>query len=627
MKKINKEKRKLIADEIRDKISTYEYKMTPRLTNWMEIAELYTCRESTASENRKNTPNSAELRKAVRAMTAMIYRMLTSQKPFFELEANDIISYNDPKKILLAEHYVRQQLELSKYNKNLLRAIEQTLLYGTCPVLEVFRPVKESFLGRPRFVTSFEPISLINCAFALDAYDINDSSWVAVSNVTKLSYLETIKRTDPKQEIYDTSSFDTIKEQEYKPEINQWVRQRMSWALCSTVDFSGGMEHVTYYGPLDCLNDGENYAVEVINKEFVIRCERYDGIRPIRIATFGDIDVEPMGNGLGDLFRPLLRQMDETNNSIKNTAKFLGANMFVKSKEYGIEDAQTQIRNFGIIELDGNIAPFGPNPNTLPSLMSQYANEVQQFRQASGAIDTLQAIVQGDSATATEVSLAMNEAVRNLSVISEMLAEPFVREHIKVVLQNAQMYQKEAVTIMLPDKSIGRTVPVTITPDMLLVDLGVRVKTMTDQDFRPSKINHELQALQLLSQMQASGINGYKVNAAPVMVDVLKTMDIPQFDQVITPITEQDLLRNAVVQQMMNNQAQTAQGQQIASPNGETRIVNQTPGRIENRQVNAINNSTAAGLVTPVGRVLEVPGDNQASTQAIRNASVGTRKK
>jgi hypothetical protein len=259
--------------------------------------------------------------------------------------------------------------------------------------------------------------------------------------------------------------------------------------------------------------------------------------------------------------------------------------------------------------------------------VSAYRQEmVNQFRQASGATDTLQAIVAGDSATATEVSLSMNEAVRNISVGSEILAPILVAEHIKVILQNGQKYQTQPFTLV-----IAKT-PITCNPSDLLIDTDVIVKTATDQDFRPARAKNLLTAAQLMAQTPPDMITGTRLDPTSCIVEVLKLLDVPDWQHSVKQITEDDMIRAHMLATMTNPQPPQP-GQEPQNPNtpGQTNAANRlaagAPGRREQRVVNrnmalGVTQQTVT-LQTPVGPVMTGPGDAQVATQAIRNAAVG----
>ena len=588
------EKAAKIREEILSKIHHYESRMGYRLQRWVEAAEMYQGRTATHKENSKASPNSAELFKAIRARRDMILRMLLGQKPCFELECMDIIGYDEPAKILKAEHYVNNQLEMARFDKGMARAIDQLLLYGSVAVHESYEPLRQSFLGQKHYVTTFRPQSLINCAFALDAYDIEESGWVAISDIQAKNELFKLKAHDPKGEVYNIGQIDkNLSQSDYCPEVNTWVNQRMAYAGYMDGKFENGMERVFYYGPLDCMNNRTaEYAVELTNREFIIRMEEYEGIRPVRIATVNTIDVEPLGNGLYDTFAPLLKKIDDTESALVNQIELAGLSMFRMQKDLTDEDAEFTMRQFGIARTSNPLEPIGPNPANIQAVAGYGADQVQKFRQAAGAPDTLQAIVSGEQATATATSLAMNEAVRSLSVQAQLLSPVLLADHIRVVLQNAQKYVTQPFVMNI------KGVPVETMPSDLMIDVNVRVKTTTDQDFRPAKLQRLREGIQLMAMFPPNAIPGKKMNPGPAIEEYLKILDVPKYNETVQDITEEDMLQSAVAAQMGMGGAGSMPPQIQESEQEE----------------GAIN--------TPVGPVLAAPGDAKRTSQAIDSAQV-----
>ena len=155
-----------VSEEILEKVKTYESRMSYRLARWVEAAELYSGKTATNKENSRLSHNSAELLKSIRAARNMIVRMLLGQKPCFELEAMDVIGHYEPEKLIKAEYYIQNQLDLARLNKAMARAIDQLLLYGTVAIHEQYEPLRASFLGRKNYITTFRPLSLINGALS-----------------------------------------------------------------------------------------------------------------------------------------------------------------------------------------------------------------------------------------------------------------------------------------------------------------------------------------------------------------------------------------------------------------------------------------------------------------------------
>lgn len=581
-----------IREEINEKIQHYESRMTYRLQRWTEAAELWGGNTYTQRENSKISPNSAELYKAVRAESNMIIRMLLGSKPAFELESNDIIGYDDPYKILLSEHYVQNQLDLSRFEKGMSRAINQVLLDGTVVVHEQYEPLRQSFLGQKQYVTSFRPLSLINCAFALDSYDVEESAWVGLSDVQSKSELTKLKNYDPKGEIYDLKEiYKAIEQNDYTPKVNQWVAQRMAYQGYLDGNFKGGMERRTFHGPLDCMHSGNEYCIEIVNREFIIHMEEYEGIRPVRIATINNMGIDPLGMGLYDLFRPLLTEIDESGSALKNMVALAGMSMFRTTPDIGAEDNEFVARQFGIVRTNGPLDPIGPNAQNLAAIAGYNQNSIQSFRQASGATDNLQAIVSGEQTTATQSALAMNEAIRNLSVMASNLAPVLVKDHIRVVIQNAQKYVTE------PFVTVVDGTPITTVPADLRMDLNVRVKTITDQDFRPAKLARLREAVQLMTAVPPGSIPGKKLNPAPALLEILKQLDVPNYRESVQDITEEDLMNMALTQQLGQSQqaGPMPRGQEVPEETGS--------------------------MKTPVGEVAAAPSDVKSAKQAVRSSN------
>lgn len=597
-----------VCDEVREKTSHYESRMSNRLNLWVEAASLYTGKSFTQSENSKLCPNSTELYRSCRALANMKYRMLTSQKPFFELEPLDLIGYADPKNILISEHYVTNQLDLARYPKGLYRTLLMLELYGTAAVHQQFEPLRKSYLGSKRWYTSFRPVSLINCAFSLDSFDLDDSGWTIINDVQARNTLVTLILNDPDGKLYNHAKIQSILNgPDYTPQVNNWVRQRMAWSGYTESNFKGGIERSTYYGPLDCKNDGENYAIDIVNREAIIRSETTEGLLPVRVCTQNSIDVEPLGNGLGDQFRPILGQLDNVRSSLLNTITLAGANMFTKQKGAMDEDLEFQVRNLGILNLENpDLKSLSPNPSSIVAQQNYEMSLTQQYRQSAGTPDIMQAVVGNYDSTATEVSLSMNEAVRNASVGAELVAPVLVGDTIKVILQNAQKYQTEPFTLV-----INKT-PVTIAPSKLLCDSDVRCKTMTDQDFRPSKVNRLMGAASLIVNTPPNALTGVKLDVTPTIIEALKLLDVPNYEQTVQKITEQDMIRANVMAQM------GAIGGQPVGPVGQPGGI-ATPNRPEMAgPKNAVSTNT---LRTPVGAVLAGPGDQQDSLNTIRSSN------
>jgi hypothetical protein len=277
-----------------------------------------------------------------------------------------------------------------------------------------------------------------------------------------------------------------------------------------------------------------------------------------------------------------------------NMILLAGANMFSKQKDLSDEDGDLFIRQFGILNLNNPVLnSLGPNPANIQAVAAYLERLIQQFRQATGATDILQAQLPDSNTTATASSLAMNESVRALSVQAQIIAPNSVGTYAKLCLQNAQMYNTQPTTVNIP--SVG---PVEVMPADLFIDVNVRVKTVTDQDFRPARLQRILEALQTMLSVPPNAIPGKKLNPGPCLMEALKILDVPSWQESVQPITEDDLLMNQMMAQM--GQAPAVQGK------GNMPEITPEP--------NTLN--------TPVGPVASAQGDMANTNKTIRQSSV-----
>jgi hypothetical protein len=119
--------------------------------------------------------------------------------------------------------------------------------------------------------------------------------------------------------------------------------------------------------------------------------------------------------------------------------------------------------------------------------------------------------------TATEVSIAQNEAVRNISVKAEIIAESLMRKHLE------QAHINNYSNVAEPFVISGTNGPVTVYPTDLAVDVDFVVKITTDKDFRPQRSKDLIQALQIMTSIRN---NGDSKIAKPFYIELAKALDV-----------------------------------------------------------------------------------------------------
>jgi hypothetical protein len=142
----------------------------------------------------------------------------------------------------------------------------------------------------------------------------------------------------------------------------------------------------------------------------------------------------------------------------------------------------------------------------------------QDFRAASGATDTLQAST--TDATASEVVIVQNEAMRKISVYVENIADPFMGGHIEKMHNNNRMNLSEPF-IISTDHGAKKLYPKDIN-----IDVDVVVKVVTDKDFRPKRTEQIFRAIELASSIRQESMDKYRIDITPLYKEAVRGLDI-----------------------------------------------------------------------------------------------------
>lgn len=572
-KLFTKEEARKIVAEIVEKVEDYEDRMAYILGSYTEISQLFLARPGRQPKNTYSNPRLTEMLKAVNTFSKMEFRMLTSQKPFFDVVPMNKRAYENPQDLAAMQLYAESQLNYSGYLRALLRGLYSKNLFGTLFVEEPYEEKTVNFLGRKVGVTMFKPRSLLQTAFCENAYDIEDSEWVSFTDYTSknklMSELDKNKKSDayyPSEELENC-----IKEGTPNME-NAWIQQRLNASGYSPDQKNTtAREVISYYGTLDCINDGQEYYICIVNREQLYKASEMMGLRPVRIATHLDFELEPLGQGIGTLLQRSHMEMDNNRRKMIDLATFAAYNMFV-TRRSAFDQAMLTIKPLGIIESDNpeDLRNIGPNPIGITATMNAETIMKQDFRMAAQTPDVLQATPSGE--TATEVALTSNAAVRNISVTAELAAIPLVKKHIQCVIENGQKYMAKPYTV-----SLGR-VPMQIMPSQLLHDVDISIRTNTDTNMRPARLKNLMAAAQLMATTPPPP--GKKVNQevmAGINSEILRILDVPVAD-IYVPLTDEDM------QAMMLQQALSApQGQ--ATGAGAAEIETPESGTVENAEL------------------------------------------
>jgi hypothetical protein len=299
--------------------------------------------------------------------------------------------------------------------------------------------------------------------------------------------------------------------------------------------FSGGpvtanVSHVfymvTYYGQLaeNPLPPGQEWVVTVINDLHVIRAHASPyKRRPFVFAHLNEFELEPYGYGIGRIAESLQPEINSNRGRMHDTITFSLFNMWIASRMANIKTAQLRIKPWGVVETDDTegLKPIRPQLEGVNFGVQLEKIMTNEFRATTGATDNLQALV--TEATATESSIAQSEAVRRLSVMAEIIAEPLVREHISKMHENNEIFLDQPFWVA--NTGEGKP-PMRVFPNDIARDAQVMIKIVTDKDFRPQRNKDILQFLQTVTSIRAQNPQLGQVNLQPFIAEFARSIGV-----------------------------------------------------------------------------------------------------
>jgi len=525
----DKSKKQRIIDEIRGKVDDYESNLSNFLDAFNLWADMFSVKPPTRGKSlhQFSNPRLTEMFRATNALATLEYRMLTSQDPFFETVPMELGAHREQLHAL--EATLQTQLFLSGYKKALLRALYSKILFGTVIVEEQYKIFGANPSGRRFPITSFEPRSMLNIAFDRHTFDIDNADWLSTSDVISNGKLMNLVNDNDVGAEWNKAEIEAaVKVDDQDNTMNSYVRNRLERAGYHRDNLRGVKELLMYHGKLDTLNDGVEYVVALINRKAMIRFHPNNfqhGRKPFRVAKWVDFELSPTGMGLGHLLSPLQRSMDANRQKTQDLITFSTYSPWLKSRFANINPNELKLRPMQIIETDdvNGMKPIIPDLNGADAGLKLEELLKSEFRAASGATETLQAII--TEATASEVSLAQNEAVRNISVKAELAADELVRKHLEIMHSNNVQNINQPLNVNIKGNAE------VVYPIDLQIDVDFKAKTTTDKDFKPQRIKTLVELLQIMTSIRNQNIN---FNPMPIAKELAGSLGINPSDIELT---------------------------------------------------------------------------------------------
>lgn len=466
--------------------------------------------------------------------------MITAQDPNFSLYAlRDDVTEDH---LWRNEAMIRTQQRRIFYKRKLLRAIRSMVLFGTVPV-EIPWWMDQAN-GKTYFEgTDFVPLSLLQFAFDPSCPDIRQSDFKTPMWFISASRLRQIAASSPG--VWDQKAVeDAIEECRDATKVNQRISERLQKAGYRITE-SKTLIMTTRWG-ID-PDTGKSMRYTVINEKYLVACHENPfahGRDPFLISSMIDFELEPYSFGVGSLGKRMQAEMDSNRNRNNDLMTFAQWHMWKAARTAGIKVTDLRMVPFKIIQMDevGSLEPLRPDLGALKPGLEHEDRIKADFRAVTGATDSLQA--ENTGATATEASLTQNEAVRRVSVISELCAEELVRQYIELSLKNNSQMLDEPIWVNVT----GEGAPMIVVPAQLRKEIGVECKVTTDKDFRPERTRRLIEAVQILTNIRQQ-IPG-NVDITPLIMEIVRDFGINP-KKVVKPHTAFDRMMDAIKQSRM----------------------------------------------------------------------------
>jgi hypothetical protein len=522
---------KKIVSEVVDKFSDYENNMTAYMASVSEAGDLFKVKPPKRRANTFSNPRQTEMHRAVVACATLCYRMLTAADPFFELRSFDLNADYD--KLDTLTHSINTQIDYANYRAALLKSCHFAPAFGTVINQFDYRIIGASKFGRKIPTTVMIPRAMDQVAFDRGTLEIDQAEWLGTADVTS--------KTDLMRMAYEAKEIGTAwnpsalesasKDEENNNSINQNVLNRIRRSGFSQDDaLKKKKELIMYYGKLDAMNDGIEYVVAVVNRKHLVRFHANSsqyGQRPFSVTKWIDFD-HPLGYGMHQLFSPTHRAMDANRQKLQDLNTFASYSMFERKKgSFDNEDAVIGPYKFIDVESVGDLRPIGVNLAAGESMLRLDEIMKQEYRSATGASDTLQAMA-SDATTATSAALSQNEGMRLLSVRSEQMSPTLVKQYLR------NLHDNNLENIRAPFNINKAGIARRVYPADLRCDVDFVIKTTTDKDFSPKRLTELQQLLATLVSTKSNHPDLANVQVTPIIKAIAHMLDVPA-SQVIPP--------------------------------------------------------------------------------------------
>ena len=599
-----KDQLKKIADEIMDKQNMWANNFSSFFGEYMESANAWRMIPQNTVKRPAGFSNTraGETHRAVNTKASLKFAMLTAADPFIEARAFGLDENGNEisaEECFAIVEVLMRQSQVLQFKKKLFRGLKSLELFGSliveCPFVSI--PYGS---GQPYFEgTDFVPRSLLQVGFDPYVYDIELSDYIfTIDYVTKYKLREL---SSTAEEVWDRQFVEAaVSEQETGShsstgmKTNVWSKiEERKQRAGYTVSKTDVMELLNYHGKLDTKNqvlqnywDSQGRTDDIKAVDWTAGIVNADNVARLHVTPYGnwrhllkvynenEFELEPMGYGVGKLGREQQRRIDTTQNRMNDLLKQALFGMWKLGKYAGFKANDFSIKPLNIIQLEdiNQFEPIRPDMQAIVNALAMQGDLREDFRQTVEAQSNLQAEL--TKASATEAAIAQKEGMRGASVSAQITAEK-IRDFFETCHTNNTDLLDYEIAVAMTGQLTGQTRR--YNKNNLPRGIGIKVKTTTDKDFRPERIQNLLRIIEIGTSVRQ--LMPSEVNLVPVVEELAVAMGInPMRLWQERPVKAQmlDQLRRAQInnQPMQENASEIAASgagseQQVSTPVGD----------------------------------------------------------
>jgi hypothetical protein len=511
---------KKILEGITKKVSDWQDALSNFFSEWEEYATAYRLIETGDKTAQLSTKTRVgEMLRSTEALTTSIFRMMTAADPPYDVLNRNMNQTEE--EVYAVWLQLRFQDMATKWKRNLLRATRGLCLFGTQfvekPWISQERGGKIVWEG-----LGFRPRSLLQCVFDPYVMDLAETPHIAFLDYMTESQLEAMAEENPNEwnpaqvrKAIEDSGSSTGKS---NPNLEQ---RRTRSGYRETPKF----EVCTYYGRIKGVprEDSRLWKIRSINESVIVGAgpnPSPTGELPFEVATYMSFELEPLGIGTGRLGRIAQRHLDENRRRTLDIARMGLMNMWLRDRLSGIVKSDLKIRPLGIVDTDSMDGLKALLPDLRGADLGLKIEELfrSEMQGNTGATPGLQASV--TDASATEASIAQNEAIRRVSVIAEDIAESFVRDY-QISKHEHNMAWLESDLFL---SVTGSDKPIRVNRNTMAPEVDIMARVTTDKDFRPKRIDNLIKLYQILSSIRSR--QNVLIDDTPIVKELTAALDV-----------------------------------------------------------------------------------------------------